>query len=245
MVPEDKVTEFVEKVRAAAGSNLESVVLYGSAASGDYHPQFSNVNLLCLLRDGSYPKLQSLVPVVKWWDKLKQPPPLVMTYDELERSTDVFTIELIDMVQHHRVLWGKDVIEKLQIPMQLHRMQVEYELREKLILLRQHLLLAGEDERKIRELLVRSVTSFATLFRHALISIGEKAPVKRRDAVMQLALKLGFDPSAVEKVLDVRERKAEIKNLHAFDIIGAYLATIEKVITAVDGIAGPEASGTS
>jgi len=73
--------------------------------------------------------------------------------EELERSTDVFTIELIDMKQHHRVLWGDDVIQGLQIPMRLHRVQVEYELREKLILLRQHLLLAGDDKRRIRELL--------------------------------------------------------------------------------------------
>jgi predicted nucleotidyltransferase len=41
MVPENKIEEnmkeFVEKARAAAGANLQSVILYGSAASGDYH----------------------------------------------------------------------------------------------------------------------------------------------------------------------------------------------------------------
>ena len=58
-----------------------------------------------------------------------------MTRQELERSTDVFTIELLDMQQHHRVLFGEDVVQGLQIPMHLHRVQVEYELREKLILL--------------------------------------------------------------------------------------------------------------
>ncbi len=44
------------------------------------------------------------------------------------------------MQQHHRVLFGLDaLLTGLQIPMDLHRVQVEYELREKLILLRQHI----------------------------------------------------------------------------------------------------------
>jgi hypothetical protein len=171
MVPDDKIAAFVEKIRAAAGGNLQSVILYGSAASGDYHPEFSDVNLFCVLRDCSYASLRAVAPVVKWWSRQKQPPPLLMTRDELERSRDVFAIELTDMVQHHRVLWGEDVISGLSIPMQLQAMQVEYELREKLLLLRQHLVLAGENERRLRELLLRSVPSFTTLFRHALIAL--------------------------------------------------------------------------
>jgi predicted nucleotidyltransferase len=245
MIPEDKIKEFVEKMRAVAGTNLQSVILYGSAASGDYHPEFSNVNLFCVLRDGSYPKLRALSTVVKWWDRQNQPPPLFMTREELERSTDVFTIELIDMKQHHRVLWGDDVIERLQIPMRLHRVQVEYELREKLILLRQHLLLAGGDERRMRELLVRSVSSFVTLFRHALMALGESAPVAKRDAVVQLSARVGFDASAIEQALDVRERKGEAGKLRASAIVGAYLEAVEKVTSAVDKMMEPDAPAQS
>jgi len=96
------------------------------------------------------------------------------------------------MVRQYRVLWGDDVIAGLEIPMRLHRVQVEYELREKLILLRQHLLLAGDDERRIRELMIRSVASFVTLFRHALIALGEPAPMTRRDTVARLSVRVGF-----------------------------------------------------
>ena len=243
MVPEHKIKEFVDKMRAAAGENLEAVILYGSAASGDYHPEFSNVNLFCVLRDASYAKLRALAAVVKWWERQKQPPPLFLTRKELEQSTDVFTIELIDMKQHHRVLWGDDVVERLQIPLRLHRVQVEYELREKLILLRQQLLLAGDDKRRIRELLVRSVASFATLFRHSLIALGESAPVVKRDSVEQLAARLGLDASAIKQALDVREHKADWKKLHAADIVAGYLEAVEKVTAAVDLPMGADAPG--
>lgn len=240
MIPEDKIEQFVEKMRAAGGTNLQSVILYGSAVSGDYNPAFSNVNLFCMLRDTSYAKLRSLASVVQWWDRQKQPPPLFMTREELERSADVFPIEFVDMVRHHRVLWGDDVIGKLQISMRLHRLQVEYELREKLILLRQHLLLAGDNERRIRQIMVRSVASFATLFRHALIALGESTPLARRDAVAQLASRVGFDRSAVDQVLDVRENKAKLKKFNAAEILSAYLVAVEKVISAVDMLAEPD-----
>src|SRR5271165_4183239 len=132
MVPEKTINDFVSRLRAAARANLESVILFGSAVAGDFHPEFSNVNLFCVIRDGSFAALQALAPVIQWWDAQKQPPPLFMTRSEIERSTDVFTIELMDMQQHHRVVFGTDVLQGLSIPPNLHRVQVEYELREKL-----------------------------------------------------------------------------------------------------------------
>jgi hypothetical protein len=230
----DKLDEFVKRTRETAGPNIESIVLFGSAVSGDFHPGHSNLNLFCVLRDSSFTALQALAPVAKWWDRQKQPPPLCMTQLELERSTDVFTIELLDMQQHHRVLFGEDVVQGLQIPMDLHRVQVEYELREKLILLRQQLLLSSENTSQLWTLLLRSAPSFATLFRHALIALGSPAQSGRREAIHSLSKQVGFDPSALNHILDVREQKTGPRKLDVNDLFTRYLAAIEKVTAAVD-----------
>ncbi len=234
MVPEKKISEFVTRLREAAGANLESVILFGSAVAGDFHPEFSNVNLFCVIRDSSFAALQALVPAVKWWDSQKQPPPLFMTRHEIARSVDVFTIELIDMQQHHRVLFGEDVVQGFSIPANLHRVQVEYELREKLALLRQHLLLASGNDSRMWELLTRSVSSFVTLFRHALIVLGHSAPVGKREAVHALSKQIGFDASGILQVLDVRERKLDRKKFDVADVFARYLTAVEQVTTAVD-----------
>ena len=65
MVPEKQIAEFINRLRKAAGESLQSVVLYGSAAGGEFHPKFSNVNLLCVLRDMSFAALQAVAPAVK------------------------------------------------------------------------------------------------------------------------------------------------------------------------------------
>ncbi|HVI78751.1 MAG TPA: nucleotidyltransferase domain-containing protein [Candidatus Acidoferrum sp.] len=234
MIPTQTIDEFVRRVREAAGANVESVILFGSAVSGDFHPELSNVNMFCVLRDSSFSSLRALTPVMKWWDRQKQPPPLCMTRSELERSTDVFPIELLDMRQQHRVLFGDDVLAGISIAMNLHRVQVEYELREKLILLRQHVMIASENESRLVEILQRSVSSFSTLFRHALITFGEAAPSGKREAIRSLERRLNLDFSAVLEVLEARERKADMKETNVTDLVSRYVNAVEQVAAAVD-----------
>ena len=64
MVPENgigekKIDEFVNRIREAAKTNLVSVIVFGSAAAGDFHPEFSNLNLFCVVRDSSFAALQA------------------------------------------------------------------------------------------------------------------------------------------------------------------------------------------
>jgi Nucleotidyltransferase domain len=245
MVPEKKINDFVSRLRTAAGANLESVILFGSAVAGDFHPEFSNVNLFCVIRDSSFGALRALAPAVKWWDAQKQAPPLFMTRNEIERSTDVFTIEFIDMQQHHRILFGEDVVKGLSIPANLHRVQVEHELREKLELLRQHFLLASDNDSRMWELLLRSVSSFATLFRHALIVFGQSAPGGKREAVQALSKHIGIDASGILQVLDVRERKSDRKKFDVEDVFSRYLAALEQVTAAVDKMLDSGTVGSS
>jgi hypothetical protein len=118
--------------------------------------------------------------------------------------------------------------------MHLHRAQLEYELREKLILLRQGLLLAADDKQRTWDLLLRSLPSFATLFRHALIAQGQPVPATRREAVRALAGNLGWDASSFEQILDVREGRADSSQFEVGKVAAEYLAAVERVTAAVD-----------
>jgi hypothetical protein len=228
-----RADELVRRLTAVAGSNIQSVVLYGSGASSDFDPKRSDLNVLCILRDSSLSALQALAPVVHWWTGKQQPVPLFMTAEELERSADVFAIEFLDMRQHYRVLFGVDMLKDLQVPMALHRVQVEYELREKLLLLRQRLVAIGNNKRQLRKLLLDSLPSFLTLFRHAAIALGEPAP-SRREAVQGLASRVGFDPAAIASVLDARDHKVDLSKIDVEALFASYLHIVEQVASAVD-----------
>jgi predicted nucleotidyltransferase len=228
--------EFVERIRAAAGENLVSMILYGSAAEGEFHPNYSRLDLLCLLRDTSYTSLQKLMDPVDWWQAKKHRPPLLLSPYELKTSADVFSIEFLDMKQRYRVLYGEDVLQTLDIPMALHRFQIEYEIREKLVLLRQHLLIAGKNEKHLWEVMLHSLSSFTTLFRHILVELGQSGRKHSREAVTELAARLNFSPAAFVQLMDIRAGLRDRKQLQAVSVATEYLRIIEQVAAAVDTI---------
>ena len=155
---EAKLTELVSRLKEAAGKNLESVLLYGSAARGDYRPGSSDLNVLCTLVTIDMNELQLISPVVGWWTKeLKEPAPLFFLTEELRRSTDVFPIESLDIQRSHKVLYGPDVVEGLEIPMNLHRVEVEHEMRLMLQRLRQHVVHFGRNEMELSAVLKKSI----------------------------------------------------------------------------------------
>src|SRR5690348_1579211 len=227
---ESRLREFVERLRTAAGSNLHSVVLYGSAAGSDFHAGFSDVNVLCLFQELSASAILALSDCVQWWKKERQSIPLLLSVEELTRAADVFAIELLDMRAHHRVLYGKDLIAELNVPVHLHRVQVEHELRTKLILLRQNFVNKGD----VRKLMLDSVSSFTTLFRHSLIAMGEKPEAGRRAMLQQLQRKINADVRAFMELLNVREGSVKANALDGKSIFPGYLRAIEQVIAAVD-----------
>jgi len=50
-IMEKLLNQLVDKLRKAHNERLVSVVLYGSAASSDYQPRFSDINVLCVLTE--------------------------------------------------------------------------------------------------------------------------------------------------------------------------------------------------
>jgi predicted nucleotidyltransferase len=202
----EDLDQFVERLQAAAGPNVESVVLYGSAARSDFNEQYSDLNLLVVLSETRGASLDQLVPLVEWWTKKRQQrPPLFITEDELRTSADVFAIETLDIKESHRVLAGRDVVASIEVPMNLHRVQLEHELRTVLLKLRQHYLLARNDEHELQHALAKSASSIMTLFRHALIALGKPVSDSRRGVVAQIAELDGIDGAPLNAALDLRE----------------------------------------
>ena len=231
---EKDLNEMVAKLRQGAGANLKAVVLYGSAASGEFHPSHSDLNVLCLLDRLDAAELRRLAGAAEWWTRKGHPAPLVFTLAELRSSADLFAIELLDIKAHHRVLFGEDALATLDVPMTLHRAQVERELRTNLVRLRQHYLTAGNRAKAVVRLMTQSVSTFAALFRHALIALGEQPPQAKRKVIDRLASLGGFDGGAFHTALDVREGQRRQGDLDIASSFGAYLEAVERVTADID-----------
>jgi hypothetical protein len=232
---EGKLTELVSRLKEASGKNLESVILYGSAARGDFRPGASDLNILCAVAVIDLSELQRLAPVVTWWThEMHEPAPLFFLTEELRRSTDVFAIESLDIKRSHRVLFGKDVVADLEIPMNLHRVEVEHELRQLLLKLRQHVLHAGRNEMEFNTVMKRTISSAVTLLRHTLLAFGEEPPQDTTELFARIAVTTEADAAAFAEVYAYRDTGAQHED--PFKAYDGYMRALEKVIIALDGM---------
>jgi hypothetical protein len=230
---EKELSEIVKLLKDAAGENLRAVVLYGSGVDDDVR-EHSDLNILCLLQRLTCGALESIRPAALRWLRRGHPAPLVFALEELRNSADVFSIELLDMKTRHRMLEGSDFLASLEVPTAQHRLQVERELRTNVIRLRQSFLRCRGQRSELADLMMASASSFGTLFRHALIAVGQDAPKSNRAAADQLGRLLNMDAGAFHRVMDLREGKSGFREIDLEKVFAAYLDLVTKIAEEID-----------
>jgi hypothetical protein len=231
---EAKLNDYVKRLKESAGKNLKAVVLYGSAVTGEFRAGHSDLNTLCLVERAVSEDLENLHPTAEWWTKQGNHPPLVFTLDELHRSADVFAIELLDMKQSHRILFGDDFLTNLDVPLRQHRQQVERELRTNWLRLRQTVLTAPLSHRAHLAIMSQSVSAFCALFRHALFALGQPMPATKREAVAALAAFTGANPTGFHAILDLREGVKKTGQIDVEGCLNSYVEFVEVATGEVD-----------
>ncbi len=231
---ERKLEILIEQLNHAHAKNLISIVLYGSAVIGERQEERSDYNILVVLDRITPADLRAAHSVVDQWNREGNPLPLYFTQEEMRRASDVFPIEFLDMSRVHKVLHGLDPFESLEIPRANLRHQLEYELRGKLIRLRELYIPMSNDSERLSALMVDSLNSFVVLFRHVLSLLSEEPPVTKLETLVHLRKKLGLDVTPLLKVLELGQQKQVLSPDQATEFFAAYLSAIEATIRRVD-----------
>lgn len=233
---EAKLSDLVERLRKAHAEELVSVILYGSAAAGENDDKFSDLNVLCVLKQVSTNALANSEPVMYWWRNQGNPSPLLMSEQEVETSTDCFPIEFHDMQERRQVLYGKDVIASLIIDRSFYRAQVEHELRAKLLRLRQKGAGSLSNSNALLRLMADSVSTFLVLARHALLLGGAEVDWKKRKVAQSLAA-IGVNAHPFITLLDFREQTIGALQIEPRPLFTQYLSNIGALVDYVDRLA--------
>ena len=229
---------FIDDLKSTHGKNLASVILYGSAAAGDFVPKQSDYNILIALHKIGPADLRNAHACVREWVRLGHPIPIYFTVSELQNAADVFPIEFHQMSVARKVLFGSDVLADLDITDKFLRLQAEYELRSKLIQLRRQYIRASMSVDGLKSLMTESLSSFAALFRAVLNIHGLQPPATKREIVALTAQRLKISGTPFEKIFNIRENNftGKLDETSANELFGEYMEQIENVIDAVDKI---------
>lgn len=233
---EHQFNAFIDDVRFTHGRNLAAIILYGSAAAGDFIPKRSDYNILIALNKITPADLRNAHSCMREWNRMGHPVPVYFTVSELQNAADVFPIEFHQMAKARKVLYGNDVLAGLKISDDFLRHQVEYELRSKLILLRRQYIPASATEEGLRTLMAESLSSFSTLFGAVLMLLGIDPPATKHETTAVAVERLGLDGLIFERIFNIREDnyagKTDLVSLN--NLFAEYMEQIERVIDAVD-----------
>lgn len=176
-----------EIVKAGAGA-IASVLLYGSAAGGGYKADRSNVNVLVVLSKLDVAALRRLSPIVTSWNE-RMYIVHAQTLSELATSARVFPIHTAELKDHHRVLWGVDPTESLEVSREDLRMYAERELLQVARAMRRSVLLAGEERRLLGNLVRRHFRQLIYGLRGLLRHVDKLPPTTDKHPTIEAAAK--------------------------------------------------------
>src|SRR5690349_7214653 len=226
--------DLVTQLRAAYGTRLDSVVLYGSAATGEHIPKRSDYNVLLLLKELDAGALASASAVARAWSDAGNPPPMTMTVEEWRGSADVFPMEYADILDRHRVLYGTPPFDGVSVSTRDLRLQLEQQVMGKLLQLRQGALLAGTDGKRQAELIAASLSTMMVLFRAVLRLHGEPPTGDNARTATRVGELAGFDPAPFLRGVRHVHGAEKLPPDQAGQVLSGYLAAIDRLSRYLD-----------
>ena len=108
------LAELVSSATEALGSDLLSVVLFGSAAEGRLRPN-SDVNVLILLKAFDPDRIDALREPLRLASSAARVEAMFLLEEELPVAADLFAVKFNDMTGRHRILHGVDPLARIRI----------------------------------------------------------------------------------------------------------------------------------
>lgn len=226
------LNHFIKSLKDIYGDGLISVILYGSAASGEVTYKHSNINLLVILNDMRLDNLNKISKLINK-HRFSALSPLFFTEDYIMSSTDVFPIEFLDMKENYMVLFGKDVLKDLQIDARNLRFQCEQELKGKLINIKS-VYLRNKNKYALRNLMFKSFTSIMHILRNLLRLKGKSPAYLKEDVLNEVSGEFHIDTTNFKKILEAKNKNLRLSYRQIGTLFFNLVEDLEKIVNIVD-----------
>jgi hypothetical protein len=228
----------VEDLRRLHGDALRAVLLAGEAAGPEYQPRVTPLSVVVVLAELGADSLRRMRPRVAAWRRLRIPVPVLMDAASIERSLDAFPLELLELRDRHKLLYGRaDAIEGVRVALPHLRLELEEQLRGKLMHLMSSYLETGSSPGRLRRLLLDSLPGFAILLRGLLRLRGGEAaprPADPEELIGAVERVLNVALPSLRRVDRARRRRERLARAELEPLFDGYLAEVGRLADLVD-----------
>jgi predicted nucleotidyltransferase len=216
---EKLLQDWVKVLKRELGNNLVSVILYGSAVRKEHVHARSDLNLMLVFKKLDLEHISKVGQLMGRKLRRHLPQLVFWTADELKRAWDVFPLEFEDIKENHQCLLGKDPFGKRKVDRKRLRYQIEFELRSKLLHLRDTWLRSSRDRYALELFLVKAGNSFDYLIRQAALVLGKKIAMPR---------------DIFERIKKVKKKELRLSPAELQDLFRQLHEAVESVVKKID-----------
>ncbi|WP_035588350.1 hypothetical protein [Hippea jasoniae] len=157
------MNEFVEQLKNEFKERLISVGLHNVGVTS-----FINKNGVFIVLDRVEP--EDLLAIKRIYKKFKKTysTPLVVNERFFKDAADVFCMEMLEFKENGEILYGKNVLEDIDVNDENLRRQIEFELRSKLLNLKGAFIDLPLERRIVDNIAYRSMYNFLLILRNLL-----------------------------------------------------------------------------
>lgn len=193
------------EIHGALREDLLALIIYGGLARGCYTAGTSDVNLLIVARELEQAHLDALIMPLSLAQVRFRLAPFILRETDFARSTDVFPLKFLDIKLHHRTIWGRDLLESIEISEEHLRLNGEMEAKNLALRLRVRYIQRGHRPERLEQLLLDTASSLTTILR-AVLYLASRETVTDNDEVIRQGVHLiGLDPDVFQAIAGYRD----------------------------------------
>ncbi len=232
----EKIAPMLDDLLAGHGSNIHSIHVTGSAVISDYHEKLSDINSVVVLHNMDLRFVAFLAPLGKKYGKKRIAAPLVMTPEYVHDSLDAFPVEFLDFKLIHKTVYGPDIFAGLEIARAPLRLQVEREVKTKIIGLRQGYISSLGRREHLSMVLVRSFTGSMALLRAIISLLGKEPPVARTEVITTFGAATKISTESFETLLKLKAKLLKPSAEELSSLFESYYRSLESTAKIIDDL---------
>lgn len=216
--------------------NLEAVILFGSAARGDFIEGRSNWNVLVVVRHLSVDVIRDAGKLQKKGEKHRIVPPLILTLEELHQACPVYPLELVLIKECHVLLEGRDPFPDLQLSLEHLGWHCEREITSHVIQVRQRLIEGQARPEAIQAILILSITALLPFLRGILRVLNHSSQGTDMEVLERLPQALQYHAPGLLDALKLKRGLRGPGALEWFKVYDQYLDALTELVARVRAI---------